>query len=136
MSLKIPYLRSLQYADAIVDALLDGGSLHLFKNDYTPINTTVLGDLTEANFDGYASITLSGWGAAALNGDNKAQVDHAIQTWTKTAGATSNTVYGIFVKTAGGSFLYAERNPAGGTLINTTGQTFSYTPHFTFVSEF
>jgi len=136
MSIKVPYLASLQYTDAVTAALLENAELCLFKNNYTPINTTILSDLTEANFTGYSRITLTGWSAAALDANNKAATSLGPQTFTCSGGATPNDIYGIFVLTSGGALLYAERNPAGAVTINTAGQTFSYTPKFTGISEF
>ncbi len=136
MSLKVPYASSLFFADTVRIGLLDGASLCIFKNDYTPINTTVLADLTEANFDGYARITLDSWTSAFLNADNKAEVDETTRTFTVSGVSTPNTVYGAFVLDGSGNLLYAERDPAGGHLLNTVGQTWSYFPRFTFRSEF
>lgn len=136
MALKVPQGASLTFLDALIAALLDGGELHAFQNDYTPIGTTVIGDLTEADFDSYAAITLNNWDAASLNPDDKAFTEEDVRTWTMGGSSTPNTVYGVYVTTAGGALLYAERNPAGGVLINTAGQTYSYLPRFTFVSEF
>lgn len=47
-------------------------TLRLFKNDFTPTETSVVGDLTEATFTGYAAISLA-------SGD-----------WTISAGAPSS----------------------------------------------
>lgn len=135
--MKVPYGASLQYVDALTAGLLHNAQLCLFKNNYSPVDATVLGDLTEADFDGYARITLSTWSAAALDGSNKASSAIASQTFTMSApAATPNTIYGIYVLTAGGALLYAERNPAGGITMNTAGQTYSYLPRFTGKSEF
>ena len=137
MSIKVPFLASLQYTDAVIAALLDGAKLRLYKNNYTPVNGSVLGDFTVANFDGYAEINLAAWSAAALDANNKAATAMASQTFTMTApAATPNDIYGIFVVTAGGVLLYAERNPAGPITMNTAGQTYSYLPRFTGISEF
>lgn len=136
MSLKVPFAASLFWLQVQITNLLEGCTIHLYKNDYTPIDTTVLGNLTEADFDGYTSLTVTGWSAAALNADNKAATVAPLQTWTKSAGATPNTVYGVFMKDGSGNLLSAERNPAGGVLITATGQTYSNLPRYTDKSEF
>lgn len=136
MSLKVPYGASLVIQDELALRLLEGGSLHAYKNNYTPINGSVLASFTEADFSGYAAITVVGWTAAALDASNKASVEAAIQTWTRAAGATSNTVYGIYFRSPAGDLLYAERDPAGGFLLDTEGQFYSYLPRFTYRSEF
>lgn len=59
--------------------------LMLFRNDYTPDQTTVAGSLTEANFTDYAAKTLTraGWNAA-VTVSNKAESSYgsAAQSWT------------------------------------------------------
>jgi hypothetical protein len=135
MSLKIPTGASLQYLDNLIADLLDTAIVRVFKNDYTPVDGSVLGSFTEANFTGYAQINMSGWSAAALDGNGKAATTADQVTWTMGTPGTTNTVYGIYVVTAAGALLYAERNPSGGILLNTLGQTFSYLPKFTFDSE-
>jgi len=137
MSVVVPRPSTLLFEDAVVAALLEGGELCLFKNNYTPIATTVLANLTEANFDGYARITLTGWPAASLDANNKASSALAAQFFTMTAPATTpNDIYGIYVLSPTGALLFAERNPAGPVTMNTDGQTYSYLPRSTGKSEF
>jgi len=136
VSLIVPRPSSLLFLNGIIVELLESAELCLFKNDYTPIATTVLADFTEADFDGYARIVLSGWPAAALDANDKASTELAAQTFTKSGAVTANTIYGVFVLDDVGNLLYAERNPAGGVVINTAGQTYSYLPRFTDKSEF
>lgn len=114
---------------------LAGATIHVFKNDYTPTEASVLGDFTEANFASYAYITSSGWSAPALNAGNKAETVATLATWTMGTPGTTNTIYGVFVKSAAGDLLFAERNPAGGILMATAGQTWSWLPKFTGNSE-
>ena len=63
--------------------------LKLFRNDYTPDQTTASGSLTEANFTNYAATTLTraGWNTA-VTVSNKAESSYgsAAQSWT--CGAT------------------------------------------------
>ncbi len=85
--------------------------LKLFRNDYTPDQTTASGSLTEANFTNYAATTLTraGWNTA-VTVSNKAESSYgsAAQSWT--CGATGNTIYGYFVEGAtSGTVLWAER---------------------------
>jgi hypothetical protein len=85
-------------------------TLKLFKNDYTPTATTTLGDLTECDFAGYSSKTLtrSSW-ASSTSVSGKAYSTYPQQTWTGTTG-TANTIYGYYVVGAtSGTLLWAER---------------------------
>lgn len=86
-------------------------SLRLFKNDYTPINSSLTADFTVADFTNYANKTLSraGWNASSTV-SSKAQSDYgAAQSWT--CGASGNTVYGYYVvATTSTITLWAERS--------------------------
>src|SRR5438132_1401876 len=73
--------------------------LHLFKNNYTPVEGSTVANFTEADFGGYAAVSLS----------NAVQtVDHVAWdaiTWTRT-GTPTNTIYGAYVTDNGGTVLY------------------------------
>jgi len=135
MSIKVPNVSELTLLDALISGKLNGAKLRAYQNNYTPVDTSVIGDFTQATFSGYAEITLNTWTAAALNASNKAETSMAAQTWTVAAGGVSNTVYGIYVVDAAGNLLYAEANPAGPVTLNTIGQFYSYLPRFTLKSE-
>jgi len=135
MALKVPDVGELELLDSLTAGVLNNAVLKAYQNDLTPDNNTVLGDLTECDFDGYAGITLNAWLMAATNVDGKAEVAEQTRTWTKAAGVNDNDLYGIFVVSATGELLYVERNPAGPVTIDTPGQQFSYLPKITLKSE-
>lgn len=112
-------------------ALLLTCELCLYKNDYTPTDATVIADLTEADFTGYARIDLDGWTAAFLNAANIAEMRETLRTFTATGGATANTIYGYFILDAGGNLMAVQRNPAGGQVINGAGQVYPVWPRVT-----
>lgn len=105
--------------------------LKLFKNDYTPVDTSTLANFTEADFDGYAPITLNAWGNAFINGSNIAEIDEVVRTFTCTGNTTPNTIYGYYLEDVANQYLFAERNPAGGIAINTAGQVYVVWPRVT-----
>jgi len=86
--------------------------VHLFKNDYTPVDATVIGDLVEADFTGYARQDFD-------------PVDFAAPTWTPhvaqillsvfltftASGAlsTPQTTYGYYVQDEDGELVWVER---------------------------
>lgn len=81
--------------------------LHLYTNDYTPVEGSVVGDFTEAVAAGYAAIELAGasWTIATDTGVTTAS--YAQQTFTFTAASTN---YGYYVTNNDGSqVLWAER---------------------------
>ncbi len=83
--------------------------VRLFQNNYTPVAATVAGDLTEANFSGYAAAAPAGGAVAgALDAENRAVATWNSITFTKN-GATGNTIYGYYVTEMTGLLLWVER---------------------------
>jgi hypothetical protein len=65
----------------------------LFVNNYTPVVTSVIGDFTEPSNTGYAEFTGTGWTTpASVAGIQSSTVGN--NTWTFTANALTETVYG------------------------------------------
>jgi hypothetical protein len=108
-------------------------SLHLFQNNYVPVLSDVVGNYTEATFSGYASQNPT-WGAAFINGSTQAEIDAGALTFTRSAGASSNTIYGIYVLDSGGVLTYAERFPAPVSMA-TAGDAIVYTPKATLINQ-
>jgi hypothetical protein len=80
--------------------LFDAGrnpKIKLFKNNLNPVVATVLTDLTEADFSGYADIDLSAASAAAIDGTDRGFRELDANTFTHNGGATTNSVYGWYV---------------------------------------
>lgn len=61
---------------------------HLYKNNYTPIDTTTLADFTESTFAGYVAIPLvrTTFGAPALVGNVAYSTYPSVPTFVCTAG--------------------------------------------------
>lgn len=70
----------------------------LFKNDWAEDNiTTVLSDLEEADFVGYARKSGVSFPDVAINGDDDGETLSPILTWTAGELVEPATLYGIFV---------------------------------------
>jgi len=81
-------------------------TLRLFQNNYTPIETTIETDLTEATFTGYSAISLT---AANWTIPDGGPATYAEQTFTSTAGSQNQDVYGYYLtQDTSGKLLYAE----------------------------
>ncbi len=122
---------------SIISAMISAslvGTLKLFKNDHTPAVTDSASDYTEADFSGYGGSETPSWGTPFVNGANKGQVDADPIVYTHSGGGTSNTVYGAYVLDGSANLIYADRFPAP-FLMAVGGDTFSYAPSFTCVSE-
>ncbi len=94
----------LQYIVGLVDA--GNPVLHLYANDVTPTDSTVVGDLLETTSSGYAAITLvsSNWTTTQSGG-----VTSAVYSEKTFSFATDCTAYGYYVTTTSGQLLWLER---------------------------
>lgn len=117
----------LQYIVGMVNA--DNPVLHLYSNDVTPSDSTVIGDLTElAGATGYAAITLlsANWTTTQSAGVTTAIFSE--QTFTFTTDATA---YGYYVTDESGQLLWLERFSGAPFDIPDGGGTISITAKLT-----
>jgi hypothetical protein len=101
--------------------------LRLFSSNTTPADSDTAATYTEATFTGYSAITLTGasWGAAS-NGT----IAYAQQTFTSTADAQNQNIYGYYVtQTTSGVLVYAERFTDGPYNIANNGDNIKVTPN-------
>jgi len=83
--------------------------MHLFSNNYTPVDGSTLGSFTECTFLGYAAQTLIGasWTFAA---DAPTCASHSTVTFSSTADQALSYIYGFYLtRGSTGSLVYAER---------------------------
>ena len=117
----------LQYIVGMVNA--DNPVLHLYANDVTPSDSTLVGDLTEvAGATGYAAITLlsANWTTTQSGGVTTAV--YSEQTFTFTTDATA---YGYYVTDETGQLLWLERFSGAPFDIPDGGGTISITAKLT-----
>lgn len=105
-------------ADTILKAFFNnswpaGGknlTLKLYTNNYTPLDTSVAGDYTEASGGGYAAKTLTNGSWTVTVGNDPSDAVYAEQTWTFTGAlAGTATVYGYFVIDSDGVLVLGEK---------------------------
>lgn len=84
---------------------LNGVKVHLFQNNIVPTPATILTDLVEATFDGYAASAAVTWGSVVVDPAGNAVVYGDAKTFTMTGSTTPNTVYGYYVTNSAGSTL-------------------------------
>jgi len=108
--------------------------VHLYQNNYTPVDSTVLGDLTEATFSGYAAAAVTLGTPTEVS--NKAKtVGTAAQVFTHNGGGTANTIYGYYVKDLStGNLAWVERFGSSQIMTN-NGDQISITIQLTCDSE-
>jgi hypothetical protein len=110
-------------------------SLRLFQNDWTPSPDDDTADYVQATFNGYLALALTDFGASFLNANLKAEIDAPAKTYTQTGAAIVNTIYGYYVTNGQNLLVYAERNPAGGVVMDKAGLTYTVVPIVTLANE-
>lgn len=116
----------LQYIVGMVNA--DNPVLHLFGNNVTPSDSTVIADLTEATSAGYAAITLASinWTTTQTGG-----VTTAVYSEETFAFGTDAVAYGYYVTNETGQLLWLERFSGAPFNIPDGGGTISITSKLT-----
>jgi hypothetical protein len=105
--------------------------LCLFKNDYTPVETTTEAAVTAADFTGYAVIqlTAASW---TITPGAPTSAAYAQQTFTSTAGSQNQPIYGYYIKQrTSGKLLWAERFSDAPYTITNNGDNIKITPTIT-----
>lgn len=106
--------------------------LKLFKNDITPAETDTAATFTEADFVGYASITLTGatWNAPVEG--NPSSIDYPQQTFTSSQAQAQQTIFGYFcVRATSGRLTLAERFTNAPFTVANNGDFIRITPKIT-----
>jgi hypothetical protein len=105
-------------------------TIKLYVNDYTPLDTSVAGDFTEAADGGYGSKTLTCGSWTVTVGNDPSDAVYAQQTWTFTGPLNgSATIYGYWVVDADGVLVYGERLTTSFQPVN-NGDLLKITPQF------
>ena len=105
--------------------------LRLFQSNTTPAETDTEATYTEANFTGYAAVTLTAanWSFAA---GEPSTLSYAQQTFTSTAGSQNQSVYGYYLtQVTSGKLVYSERFTDGPYTIVNNGDAIKVTPQIT-----
>lgn len=119
-------------------AILAAGNWHfvrLFQNNAPISHNTVVTDLVEADFTGYAPIQpQNGTVQVSLDGQGRAVTLYDLVTWLKN-GATGNLIYGYYYTNAGGGLMGLEKwdTPVDMTV---NGQILQFVPQDTEGSQF
>jgi hypothetical protein len=132
MSVNQIVLTKEEQADALDAQIAAWGAtphLHLFTNNNTCTRDTVLGDLTEAAWTGYAAVALTTWPSAAEQGDGiHAQSTNGNAPTFLNSTAGNVTFYGGYITDNGGDLVGAFNTglvtiPAGASEIVTPQMT-------------
>jgi hypothetical protein len=109
----IPKASELKQLADLKTNVVDGGECGLFQNDYTPNADTVIADLTECTFTGYARVTLTTFTAPYLTAEGKGAIQSPLANFNTASPFTvGQLAYGYFVEDVDGDLLLAGRFPA------------------------
>lgn len=104
--------------------------LKLYSSNTSLSVTTVIGDLTEATFTGYAEKTLTG-ASWTVTSASPAVASYAQQEFTSTAGSQNQSIYGYVVTNSAGTIaLYGETFTDGPYTIVNNGDKIQVTLSF------
>jgi hypothetical protein len=106
--------------------------LKLFKNNYTPGETTVAADLTEATFAGYSAKSLvpATW---VVTEGAPGEAAYPLQTFTSSAAQTAESIYGYYlVRATSGRIAHVQRFDDGPYTIANLNDDVKVTPKITF----
>jgi len=100
--------------------------LRLYQNNITPSDTDTTATYTEANFTGYAAITLTG---ATWNAASGGTITYSAQQTFTCSGASSNSIYGYYVTQTTSTILaWSERDALAPFAIANIGDAVKITP--------
>jgi hypothetical protein len=103
-------------------------TLHLYTNNYTPVDTSANANFTEAAGGGYAAKTLAHGNWTVTAGNDPSDAAYAQQTFTFTGNLTGNaSVYGYHVKDEDDAVIWAEKFASPFTPAN-NGDNIKITP--------
>jgi hypothetical protein len=112
---------------------LEAPTLMLVKNNFgSPSKDTVIGDLEECDFTGYAAEAALVFGDAHTDTDGKAVIKAPSVTFTCTGSATINEVYGWALVNAAKTALYVAQSFSQAFVMGTAGQGLTVQPVVTF----
>lgn len=111
--------------------------LWLYQNDVIPAHDSVIADFLECTFGGYGgNVQLHFDDPAALNLEDKAQINAQLLTYVSDGAGLPQRVYGYYVTNAiADTLLYATRFPTR-VIVRRAGQTIAFTPAFSLTSEY
>jgi len=96
------------YIDAL--AALSDWAIDLYKNNHTPALGDDVSDYDAATFDGYAqdTVTVANFGSVSVTAHVAKSVNSDVNTFTASAIASTQTIYGYFITDSLGDLVLAE----------------------------
>jgi hypothetical protein len=134
--LVLPQVGALEFLQEYLTTYGTSAQYHLYQNNITPGQATVLADFVEADFSGYAGgINAANWSAPVIVSGHAKALANMI-SWTHNGGGVSNNIYGYYVLAFNGALLWAERDPNAPRLMQPGSPPYQLIPALTSISEF
>lgn len=91
----------------VVTGYLAGATVDLYQAEIAINQTTPLSEFTSnlANYTGYAQGAIT-WGPATVADDGTVEILGTVPEFRPTGTAVTNTIWGLFIRDAGGTALY------------------------------
>lgn len=112
---------------AMANGSLDAAICRLYQNAHIWTKETVLADLVEADFDGYAEINPVTWDNTPEGPDGIPYMHGGSQQIVATGDASPNEIFGWYLVDAGGTELIAGYKFSDSVFMNNTGDTVYWT---------
>lgn len=121
----------------LLDALGSSPTMmvRLFSNNHTFGAATVLGDLTECTFTGYAAAAPT-WTTPALSGSTAQTLPSPAGVPFTYSGGSTTTVYGFYLTDSGGTVLYGGTTFSSPVTLSTIITSLTVYPTYTQKAEF
>lgn len=126
----IPTTEQLTILAALINtgAPFEAPIVKLFQNDVVPDVNTVLADLDEADFAGYADVNGPTWGTPYIDVDGNALVTAASHEFVASGPTPANTIYGWYMTDDPATKLLAAYRFSTPVGINATGDGLTLVP--------
>lgn len=109
MPFRIPNIGEINLTKDLIYAWgVSGVRIHLYKNNITPDEDTVVGDLTEADYSGYAYQDITSWTTPATDASGRAFTVSSTATFPLN-GSGSQDIYGWYATDYTGNLKYVFR---------------------------
>lgn len=108
-------------------SFFDNCYLRLFVNDITPSSSSILGDFTEASFEGYSEVAIEDWTSPTINESDQAESDGDPAAFSAVESDSGN-LYGFYlVDSTNTTCLLAGRFDSA-PIVVPAGSTLTITP--------
>lgn len=93
----VPFVEALVKVMGTDSTLLGGGHMGLIKAPFSSSDSITMGDITEANYEGYSRVAYGNPSVPFVSNDGNVYVQGLTCVFQPTGDDSPNTIYGVFV---------------------------------------